>query len=142
MISKNKIIISLVICLIALSSISVVSAMEIYGGAFSTNGGLDDLTYASMDVGTAYSGKNVIVQIWYSRDGSILNHGNMVPITVTSDGYINIRSADAYRFFPDHAEINIYDTSRNLICSKEVTMSPESGIQTYGDGLYDHSYIY
>lgn len=94
-----------------------------------------------MDVGTAYSGKNVIAQIWYSRDGSILNHGNMVPITVTSDGYINIRSADAYRFFPDHAEINIYDTSRNLICSKEVSMSPESRIQTYGDGFYDHSYI-
>lgn len=44
MISKNKIIISLVICLIAVSSISIVSAMEINGGAFSTNGGLEDLT--------------------------------------------------------------------------------------------------
>lgn len=65
----------------------------------------------------------------------------MVPKTVTSDGYINIRSADAYKFFPDHAEINIYDTNNNLLCTKEVTLSPESGIQTFGDGFYDHTYI-
>lgn len=141
MISKNKIIISLVICLIAVSSISVVSAMEIDGGAFSTNGGLEDLTYASIDVGSACSGDDVIVQIWYSRDGSILNDGNMVPKTVTSDGYINIRSADAYKFFPDHAEIKIYDTNNNLLCTKEVNLSPESGIQTFGYGDYDHTYI-
>lgn len=142
MMSKNKIIFSLLIFLISISSISIASAsMEIYGGAFSTNGGLDDLTYASIDVGTAYSGDDVIVQIWYSRDGSILNDGNMVPKTVTSDGYINIRSADAYKFFPDKAEINIYDTGSNLICSKEVSLYPESGIQTFGLEDYDHSYI-
>lgn len=143
MFSKNKIMLSLLIIgLIALSSISVVSAsMEIYGGAFSTNGGLEDLTYASIDVGSEHSGENVIMQIWYSRDGSLLNDGNLVPKTVTSDGFINIKSADAYKYFPDHAEINIYDTNNNLLATQKVELSPSSGIQTFGLDDYDHSYI-
>lgn len=138
---KDRLIFSLMLILIMLGSVCAVSAMEIDGGAFSTNGGLDDLTYASIDVGSQYSGDDVIVQIWYSRDGSILNDGNMVPKTVNSDGFINIRSADAYKYFPDHAQINIYDTGSNLLCSKEVSLSPSSGIQTFGYDDYDHSYI-
>ena len=138
---KNTFLCLLTICLIALSSLTIVSAMEIDGGAFSTNGGLDDLTYASIDVGSQYSGDNVIIQIYYSRDGSLLNNGNMVPKTVTSDGFINIRSADAYKYFPDHAEINIYDTNNNLLATQEVDISPESGIQTFGYDDYDHDYI-
>lgn len=141
MISKDKVIFLLIIGLISISSISVVSAMTIYGGAFSTNGGSEDLTYASIDVGRAYAGDRVITQIWYSRDGSTLNHGNLVPITVTYDGFINIRSADAYSYFPDDAKIRIYDTNNNLLASKEVYLSPNAGIQTFGDGYYDHTYI-
>lgn len=138
---KNKLICLLIITLMAISSLSIVSAMEIDGGAFSTNGGLDDLTYASIDVGSQYSGDDIIIQIYYSRDGSLLNNGNMVPKTVTSDGFINIRSADAYKYFPDHAEINIYDTNNNLLATEEVDISPESGIQTFGYDDYDHDYI-
>lgn len=139
---KNKIICLSIICLMAISSLSIVSAsMEINGGAFSTDGGLDDLTYASIDVGSEYSGDDVIVQIYYSRDGSLLNDGNMVPKTVTSDGFINIRSADAYKYFPDKAEINIYDTNSNLIDTLTVDLSPSSGVQTFGYDDYDHSYI-
>lgn len=142
MFKTKRIILSLLILsLITVSSISVVCAMNIEGGAFSTNGGLDDLTYASVDVGSQYSGDDVIIQIWYSRDGSILNNGNRVPITVTSDGFINIKSADPYSYFPDKAEINIYDSNNKLLASHEVTLSPSEGIQTYGSGDYDHSYI-
>lgn len=130
----------MVLSLIAISSVSMVSA-TIYGGAFSTGDGLDDLTYASIDVGAGESGNNVIVQIWYSRDGSTLNHGNMVPLTVNSKGFINIRSADSYKYFPDYAEINIYDEDYNLLDSQEVELSPSKGIQTFGDNDYDHSYI-
>ena len=65
----------------------------------------------------------------------------MVPITVTSDGYANVRSADAYSYFPDNAKINIYDSNEKLLASQEVSLSPESGIQTFGLGDYDHSYI-
>lgn len=139
---KNRILICSLLFIIVLSSISLVSAsMEINGGAFSTNGGLEDLTYASIDVGSEYCGDDVIIQIYYSRDGTLLNNGNMVPKTVTSDGFINIRSADAYKYFPDHAEINIYDTNSNLMESQEVDLSPSSGIQTFGFGDYDTDYI-
>ena len=139
--STKRILILLAIALIALSSMSFAAAMQIYGGAFSTNGGLDDLTYASVDVGREYGGDSVIIQIWYSRDGNTLNHGNYVPVTVTSAGYVNVRSADPYTYFPDHAQINIFNTNYNLLASKEVYLSPSQGIQTYGAGDYDHSYI-
>ena len=139
--SHKGIFVFLTIALIFIAGISAASAMEIEGGAFSTNGGLEDLTYASVDVGSQYGGDDVIIQIWYSRDGSILNNGNMVPITVTSDGYANVRSADAYSYFPDNAKINIYDSNEKLLASKEVLLSPSSGIQTFGDGDYDHTYI-
>lgn len=138
--TKN-ILIVLIISSMLIGGISSVAAMEIHGGAFSTDGGLEDLTYASVDVGSQYAGDNIIIQIWYSRDGSILNNGNMVPITVTSDGYANVRSADAYSYFPDNAKINIYDSNEKLLASQEVSLSPSSGIQTFGLGDYDHSYI-
>ena len=98
MILRNKMFLSLMISiLILISSISVVcTAMEVEGGAFYTDGDLDDLTYASIYVGSEYSGDDVTVQIFYSRDGSDLNDGNMVPKTVNANGYINIKSADSY----------------------------------------------
>lgn len=139
--NKRRIVLTLLIITLLFSGISAISAMEIQGGAFSTDGDLEDLTYASIDVGSEYSGKDVIIQIWYSRDGSILNNGNMVPITVTYDGFANVRSADAYRYFPDHAEVNIYDTGENLLATQDVDLSPSSGIQTFGYGDYDDSYI-
>ncbi|WP_296873043.1 hypothetical protein [uncultured Methanobrevibacter sp.] len=141
MISKNKLVFLMILALVSISSISMVSAMTIYGGAFSTGGGLDDLTYASVDVGSSYAGDNVIIQIWYSRDGNTLNHGNYVQKTVTPAGFVNVRSADPYSYFPDHAQINIFNTNYNLLASKEVYLSPSKGIQTYGAGDYDHSYI-
>ena len=142
MFSRNKIFLSLMISfLILISSISVCAAMEIEGGAFYTDGGLDDLTYASVDVGTKYSGDDVIIQIFYSRDGSDLNKGNMVPKTVNSKGFVNVKSADSYKYFPDNAEIKIYDANKNLLDSLKVKLSPSKGIQTFGSGDYDHSYI-
>ncbi|MBQ2666519.1 Ada metal-binding domain-containing protein [Methanobrevibacter sp.] len=138
-----KIICFLILILMIIGSISAVSAsMEIKGGAFSTDGGLEDLTYASIYVGEEYSGDAVIIQIFYSRDGSLLNHGNMVPNTVTYDGFINVKSADAYSYFPDHAKINLYDSNSNLLDTLEVNLSPESGVQTFGVKDYDHTYIY
>lgn len=141
MISKNKLVFLMILGLVSISSVSMVSAMTIYGGAFSTGDDMDDLTYASVDVGRSYAGDRVIIQIWYSRDGNTLNHGNYVPVTVNSAGYVNVRSADPYTYFPDHAQINIFNTNYNLLASKEVYLSPSQGIQTYGAGDYDHSYI-
>ena len=51
--------ISFLILICGISGVS--AAMAIEGGAFYTAGGLDDLTYASIDVGSQYSGDNVII---------------------------------------------------------------------------------
>lgn len=107
------------------------SSMSILGGSFETGGGLEDKTYASIYVGSEHSGENVKIQIFYSRDGKDLNNGNMVPKTVDSSGYINVKSADAYKYFPDFAEINLYDTSGNLLDTQSVSLNPESGTQTF-----------
>lgn len=107
------------------------SSMKILGGSFYTGTELSDLTYASIYVGKENAGKSVIVQIWYSRDGNTLNNGNMVPATVHSDGYLEISSADAYSYYPDHATINLYDSSSNLMDTKSVSLSPSTGTQTF-----------
>ena len=73
----------------------------------------------------------MIVQIFYSRDGKNLNNGNMVPATVHSDGYLEISSADAYKYYPDHATIKIYDSSSRLLTTKSVSLMPAAGTQTF-----------
>lgn len=107
------------------------TAMKIQGGSFSTGSELSDLTYAHIYVGKEHAGKSVILQIWYSRDGSTLNNGNMVPVTVHSDGYLEVQSADAYAYYPDHATINLYDSNSNLLDTKSVSLTPTSGTQTF-----------
>ena len=107
------------------------TSMSILGGSFSTGGGLNDKTYASIYVGPEHAGENVKIQIYYSRDGSDLNNGNMVPKTVDSSGYIEVSSADAYKYFPDFAEINLYDNSGNLLDTQSVSLSPEKGTQSF-----------
>ena len=84
-----------------------------------------------INVGTGHAGENVIVQIYYSRDGKSLNNGNMVPATVHSDGYLEIASADAYSLYPDHATINIYDSNSKLLTSRSVSLRAASGTQTF-----------
>ena len=107
------------------------SSISILGGSFSTGSAEADKTYARINVGTAHAGENVIVQIFYSRDGNALNHGNMVPATVHQDGYLEIASADAYHYYPDFATINIYDSNSKLLTTKSVSLSPSAGTQTF-----------
>lgn len=110
---------------------STPSSISILGGSFSTGSGDADKTYARINVGTSHAGENVIVQIFYSRDGKSLNNGNMVPATVHSDGYLEISSADAYKYYPDYATIKIYDQNSNLLTTKSVSLSPSAGTQTF-----------
>lgn len=111
---------------------STATSMSILSGSFSTGDGLEDKTYASIFVGPEHAGEKVTIQIFYSRDGATLNNGNMVPKTVTSDGYIEVRSADAYSKFPDFAEVNLYDSSgTKLLDSVSVSLNPDSGTQTF-----------
>ena len=107
------------------------SSMKILSGSFSTGSAEEDKTYASLYVGKQYAGQSVIVQIYYSRDGNTLNNGNMVPATVHSDGYLEIASADAYHYYPDHAQVNLYDSNSRLLDSVSVNLTPTSGTQTF-----------
>ena len=107
------------------------SNMKILGGSFSTGSELEDKTYAHIYVGPENAGKSVIVQIWYSRDGNTLNHGNMVPVTVDSSGYLDVSSADAYSYYPDFAEINLFDSNSKLMDTQSVSLSPSSGTQSF-----------
>lgn len=113
------------------SASSSPSSISILGGSFSTGSADADKTYARINVGTAHAGEDVIVQIWYSRDGNTLNNGNMVPATVHSDGYLEIASADAYKYYPDHATINIYDSGSQLLTTQSVNLQPAAGTQTF-----------
>lgn len=115
----------------SVSSVAAPSSMTINGGSFSTGSSLSDKTYAKIYVGPEHAGESVTIQIKYSRDGSSLNNGNMVPKTVSSEGYIEVSSADSYKYYPDYAEISLYDSSGNLLDTQSVSLSPSSGTQNF-----------
>ncbi len=106
---------------------------ELYigGGIFKTGSELTDKTYAKIYIGGENAGKDIILRIVYSRDGSNLNNGNMVPLTVDSNGYVEIYSADAYSYYPDNAYIELYDSNSNLISTQNVRLDPDSSTQYF-----------
>ncbi len=106
-------------------------SITINGGSFTTGSADADHTYADINLGRSNAGRSVVVQIWYSRDGNTLNDGNMVPVTVESDGYVHLTSADAYKYYPDHATINVYDSNNNLKDTLSVSLSPTDGTQYF-----------
>lgn len=106
-------------------------SMKIQGGSISTGSELADKTYAHLLIGPQFAGKQVTIQIFYSRDGSALNNGNMVPVTIDSSGYVDVASADSYKYYPDHAKINLFDSSGHLLDTKSVSLQITSGTQTF-----------
>lgn len=142
---KKSSLMILLILVLLLSVSAVAASMEIEKVKISTGSALEDKTYADIYVGQQYSGTDVIIQIYYSRDGSLLNHGNMVPKTIDNGGYVHVASADSYRYYPDKAVINLYDKHENLLDSVTVYLEIESGTQTFGsydlvrDGDYTSS---
>ena len=105
--------------------------MEILSGSFSTGSGKSDKTYCSVYVGEQYAGENVKISVLYSRDGTALNKGNIVPKTVDSSGYVSVPSADAFKYYPDDAIVTLYDSDGNVLDTQEVYLSPQSGKQTF-----------
>ena len=110
---------------------SAQSSIKILSGSFSTGSGKSDKTYCSVYVGEEYVGENVKISVLYSRDGSTLNQGNIVPKTVDSSGYVSVPSANAFRYYPDDAVVTLYDSDGNILDTQEVYLSPESGKQTF-----------
>ena len=125
-----------ILILFIISALNIVSAydidlMEIEGGCISTGSALEHKTYATIYVGEEYYGADVLIQIYYSRDGSQLNPGNKVPKTVDASGCIEVPSANAFKYYPDDAYITLYDSNGNILDTQEVYLSPESGKQTF-----------
>ena len=107
------------------------SDMQILSGSFSTGSGKSDKTYCSVYVGEEYAGESVKISVLYSRDGSTLNQGKVVPKTVDSSGYVSVPSANAFKYYPDDAYITLYDSDGNVLDTQEVYLSPQSGKQTF-----------
>lgn len=110
---------------------SSTSGMEILSGTFSTGSSASDKTYCSVYVGEQYSGENVKISVLYSYGGSNLNQGNIVPKTVSSDGYISVPTANALDYYPDHAHITIYDSDGKVLDTQDVSMIDEAGSQSF-----------
>lgn len=108
-----------------------VNNYEILSGTFSTASSLSAKTYCTVNIGTEHAGENLQISVLYSRDGSNLNHGIIVPKTVSSQGNLKVASKDAFKYYPDHALITVYDKSGNTLTTKEVNMDPSSGSQSF-----------
>ena len=78
----------------------------IHDGYISTGSAESDKTYCHVNVGSGYAGENVKISVLYSRDGTNLNKGNIVPKTVDSDGYVSVSSSEAFKKYPDEAFSN------------------------------------
>ena len=105
--------------------------LYIGGGIFKTGSGLNDKTNAKIYIDGGHPGESVIVKIKYYRDGNSLNTGNMVTATIHDDGYVHINSADAYKYYPDKAYIELYDLDGNLQMTQTVTLNPDSSTQYF-----------
>ncbi len=108
-----------------------VTNMKILGGSFSTGSSASAKTYAHIYVGSQYAGQNVKITAIWSRNGNNLNNGNILTRPVESDGYINFNSADAFKYYPDHGLVKLYDLNGNLIDTMDVNLSPTSGTQSF-----------
>ena len=105
--------------------------LYIGGGIFKTGSGLNDKTNAKIYIDGGHPGESVIVKIKYYRDGNSLNKGNMVTATIHDDGYVHINSADAYKYYPDKAYIELYDLDGKLQMTQTVTLNPDSSTQYF-----------
>lgn len=101
------------------------------GGIFKTGSGLNDKTNAKIYIDGGNPGESIIIKIKYYRDGNSLNKGNMVTKTIQDDGYISINSADAYKYYPDKAYIELYDLDGKLQSTQTVTLNPDSSTQYF-----------
>ena len=113
------------------TSSSSSDSLSILSCSFSTENKSDALTYCDAYVGEEHSGENVKISVLYSRDGSNLNNGNIVPKTVDSSGYVSVPSASAFSKFPDNAIVTIYDSSGDILDTQSYDLKIKSGTQTY-----------
>ena len=105
--------------------------LEIRSGSFYTGSSLSDKTKCNVYVGVEHAGEKVKISVLYSRDGSNLNQGKIVPVTVDKSGYVTVSSADAFKYYPDNAYITLYDSNGNVQDTRNVYMDASGGTQSF-----------
>ena len=115
----------------ASSSSSSSSGLKIIKGEISTEKKSDAKTLCRVYVGEEHAGENVKISVLYSKDGSNLNQGNIIPKTVDSKGYVSVPTLNALLKYPDKAKITIYDSDEKELDTKTVSLSSKSGSQSF-----------
>ena len=72
--------------------------MSILSGHIITGNVSSDQTDCSVYVGGEHAGKNVQINVLYSKEGSNLNQENIIPKKVDSKGYVSVPTLNALQF--------------------------------------------
>lgn len=91
------------------------NSMRIMNGTIANGYSTDGKAHCSFYVGTEHANEHVQISVLFKAQGLALNEGKIVPTTVTSDGYVYVKSADMLAELPDYADINLYDEDGNLL---------------------------
>lgn len=113
------------------NTVSSNAPLEIISGSFYTGSSLSSKTQCKVFVGQEHAGEKVKISVLYSRDGSNLNQGKIVPVTVDGSGYVSVSSADAFKYYPDNAYITLYDSAGDIQDTRNVYMNAAGGTQTF-----------
>lgn len=107
------------------------SSLKIISGSFSTGSPLPQKTYITVYVGEEHAGEKCQIRVFYSHEGTRLNAGNIVDETVDNTGHFTMRTANELNYYPDYAEITLYDAMGNVADTMNVNMKTTSGTQTF-----------
>lgn len=99
--------------------------------SISTAREIEALTYIKMFVGTQHAGKAVKVSSVFSNKKNTMCEEKVLSKKVDSQGYVNFASIVAFAKFPDHGIIKLYTADGTLSDTKEVTIVPRQGTQTF-----------
>ncbi len=105
--------------------------LKITSGTITIGSSSSDKAYCSVFVGTEHAGEKVQMSTLYSNDGSNLNPGKLVSITVDNSGYASVWSANALEQYPDQVIITICDNNGNRLDSKTVSLDGSSGTHSF-----------
>ena len=116
--------------LVSFSVPSSSSSMSILKATVSTPS-IGEKTKCTVFLGTEHSGESVKISVLYSCDGENLNKGIKVDNEVSNTGEITVYSKDSFDEYPDKAIITIYDSNKNKLDEKTVTLNQGSEPQDF-----------
>ncbi|MCQ2976887.1 MAG: zinc-ribbon domain-containing protein [archaeon] len=103
--------------------------IHIINTTFTTGHSLSAKTICTVNLGPEHAGKNVSIDILYSRDGTNLNNGDRYNKKISEDGSVECVSLDSYKKYPDHAVVTVYDENGTLLDSAEVILNTDDSTQ-------------